>query len=144
MLGGTLLVAMSYVISFAMFMIGSINLYQQIDWRLSGHSAVMKLDDNAAKFTTTIGGYAYLDVKYLGTNGETIVRGKSVPTNVAEKLKRGEGVSIFFQKNDPQNVLYSKDELDSPWGWLIAGVAFFFCEICQEITHGTFNAALFA
>ena len=123
MLRGVGFTAMLYCMALAGLGLGLMSLYQKIEWHFAGHAALMELVNPSRKFDAPMGGTVFTtNIKYVEPTGETQVPGKWVTVGVAERLARGDKIPIFFQKSNLQRALYSKDELDSPWGWLAFGI----------------------
>ena len=127
-MGGKIVyVAMLYCMALAMLVVGGINLVDYAQWRVRGHAALMQLNDPDKKLGAPIGGYVYANVKYVEANGqETLVLNKPFQPGMADRLAHGDKIPMFFQLSNPMLVIYSKDDLDSPWVWLILGVLIFF------------------
>ena len=117
-------IAALFVLGLAGLLVGGINLYEIVNFRLDGQEAVMELADPEKRSLLTSGEYGaqVLDVKYVSQNGELIVPQKRLLGHVAQKLVSGAQVPIIYLKQDPHRVIYSKNELDSPWIWLLVGV----------------------
>ena len=42
------------------------------------------------------------------------------------RLVNGDKIPVRYLTSDPDRVMYSRDELSNPWGWLLVGVAAMF------------------
>ncbi|MFZ6682061.1 hypothetical protein [Undibacterium sp. Tian12W] len=122
MLRGLTFVVGLYMMSACMLIIGTINLCTQAKWYFWGHPAMMVIQDPSKKLSDHPISGVYASVKYLEKSGETLVPKKPLSKAMAERLVNGEQIPVIFQKDNLEYVLYSSDELESPWIWLTVGV----------------------
>ena len=117
-------VVLLYVMASCALFLGLSMGYEQASWHFYGRPAVMVLAEPDKKLDTTTNVTPeglYVPVKYIEPTGQVRLLSKFVSKDYADRLVKGEQIPIFFQKDNLQYALYSKDELESPWGWLIVG-----------------------
>jgi len=116
-------VASLFVFALFGFLLGGMNVYENVEvWRY-GQTASMSLSDPRQKlpqfaddFNTT-----ERDVVYTSSAGEVVVPQKMVLKTVAAQLDAGQSVSITYMTNNPKKMFYRNEGPESPWVWLIVG-----------------------
>lgn len=103
----------------------AIGVYENIDFVLHGRQATMELADPTKKLVLSTGGpdIHLVDIRYVSAKGPLVVPNKRLGYDMAARLANGEKIPVFYLENNPQKYLLSRDELPSPWLWLIIGVA---------------------
>ena len=102
-----------------------IAIYENIEFALHARTANMELADPTKKVILTPGGpdIHIVAVRYSSPKGLLIVPNKRLGLDLATRLTKGEKIPVFYFENNPQKILMSKDELPSPWLWLVIGLA---------------------
>jgi hypothetical protein len=117
-------IAALFCLALAGLMVGGMNLYEVLEFRYFGKQAQMELADPAKKRAIPAGDQSVylMDVRYVGSGEPIIVPGKKLWGDAARAVSGGGRVPVTYLKHTPQRVLYQNEELDSPWGWLVAGL----------------------
>lgn len=102
---------------------GGARLYENLEYRYNGRVAVMQLADPGKTVYVQPGGYDthLLDVRYVGPDGEVVVRQKSLGGDKARRLAAGGRIPVTYLKHRPNQVLYEFEDPPNPWGLLVAG-----------------------
>jgi hypothetical protein len=122
---GIFFIAMLFCMGASALLGGAIALYENVQFAIYGRPATMELADPSKKVILTTGGpdFHLLDVRYSSPKGQLVVRGKRLGGAMVARLAAGEKVPVIYFENNPQKYLLSRDELPSPWLWLVVGVA---------------------
>jgi hypothetical protein len=118
-------IAMLFCMGAAALLGGGIAVYENIDFALHAKAATMEIADPGKKLSLAPGGpdIHLVAIRYSGPNGQVLVPNKLLGREHAMRLANGEKIPVFYFENNPQKFLLSKDELPSPWLWLVLGVA---------------------
>ena len=112
-----------FVVALCGFLVGGINLYDNVEvWRY-GQTASMSLSDPRQKlprFTDDLS-TTKRDIVYTSSAGEVVVPQKMVFKTVAAQLDAGQSVSITYMTNNPKKIFYQNERPESPWVWLVIG-----------------------
>lgn len=118
-------IAMMFCMALATLVVGGMNLYELVDFKLHGQVATMELADPTKKLVLPEGGYDVypVDVRYVSPGKSVVVPQKLLDGRVARQLAAGGKVEVTYYTNHPKHVRYAHSEPDSPWGWLLVGAA---------------------
>ena len=122
---GITFTAMLFCMGLAALFVGGGEIYQDVRWYLGGSDALMELANPEKKIKLQVGGWDVhcIDVKYVGSSGDIVVPQKCLSGEIARRLVNGDRVPITYLKSDPNQVLFSREELSIPWVWLLTGLA---------------------
>ena len=116
-------VAVLYLLAGSMFLIGGGELYQKLEFRISGEDAVMKAADpmiaKSAKFSP--GEPMRATVVYETAKGALTVPDKRLTGDQVRQLARGEGLRVKFLRGEPQRTLADGETMPSGGIWLGIG-----------------------
>lgn len=118
--------AMLFCASAACLLIGSIHLYENIDYRLHSQRATMELADPSKKVTVPTGGYDVhlIDVRYVGPGGDLVFPRKRLSGEIARQLASGAKIPVTYLTNNQQHADFTQSERPNPWGWIALGSVF--------------------
>ncbi len=128
MFRGIIFTAMLFCVGLVGLFVGGMALYENAEWHFKGSDALMELANPDVKIKIPVGGWDVhlVDVKYISSAGEIVVPRKALRGDIARKLVDGERIPVRYMTSEPSRVMFSRDELPSPWGWLLAGIAAMF------------------
>lgn len=104
---------------------GMLALYENIECWYYGIEATMELADTSKPLPRPSPGedIYLLDLKYKSKEAELTVPRQWMDGDIARRLGDGEKIQMIYYSNNPKKVLYSTEELESPWLWLLIGGA---------------------
>lgn len=117
-------VAGLFVLSLCGLTVGGIELYNLVDIRLNGQTAMMELADPEKELVLYSGPMDshVLDVRYVSNVGDVVAPQKRVSGEIARKLAAGEKIPITYLTNNHARVLYRNSQMPKPWVWLVVGI----------------------
>lgn len=100
--------AMLFCTGAGALLVGSMELYENSDFKYHSVAAKMELADKAKAITIPAGGYDVhlLDVKYISATSELFVPQKRMSGDTARKLASGEKIALTYHSGSPQTIRY--------------------------------------
>jgi hypothetical protein len=121
-------VACLFIVGLCALVVGGIDLYGLAEFHWSSRQANMVLADpsHASNQPSPYDNFQVVNVRYVQSDGNSIAISRFVPANVAQQLNNGASVPITYLVNKPERVFYAGEEPESPWIWLVVGIASMF------------------
>lgn len=108
----------------ASLLVGAVALYENIEYWYYGIDATMELAETSKPLPKPSPGedIYLLDLRYSAASSELILPRQWMDGEVARRLGNSEKIPIIYFKNRPQRILFSSDDVATPWGWLLGGI----------------------
>ena len=93
-----------FVMALCALLVGSIELFDYVDFRMHAQQATMRLANPEKRIISYSDDLTYrpLDVIFVSDAGEVAVSNKSVENAMAERLIAGDSIPLVYMTNNPR------------------------------------------